>query len=156
MTDNSVVVTGNVTRDPELSYTPAGSALVKFGLAVNRRWQNRQTQEWEENVSFFDIVCWRELAENVSESLAKGTRVIVSGRLDQRSWDTPEGEHRSKIEITAEEVGPSLRWATAQVAKNVRKDVNGDPGPAEPHGNQVQSRQGRGMSEEPPPEEEVF
>ncbi len=119
---NTVVLVGNVTRDPELSYTPSGIAKAAFGLAVNRRWQNRQTQDWEENVSFFDVVCWRELAENASESLPKGTRVIVTGRLDQRSWETPDGEHRYKVEITADELGPSLRWATMQVVKNDRRE----------------------------------
>ncbi len=119
---NTVVLIGNVTRDPELSYTPSGIAKAAFGLAVNRRWQNRQTQDWEENVSFFDVVCWRELAENASESLPKGTRVIVTGRLDQRSWETPDGEHRYKVEITADELGPSLRWATTQVVKNDRRE----------------------------------
>jgi single-strand DNA-binding protein len=119
---NTVVLIGNVTRDPELSYTPSGIAKAAFGLAVNRRWQNRQTQDWEENVSFFDVICWRELAENASESLPKGTRVIVTGRLDQRSWETPDGEHRYKVEITADELGPSLRWATTQVVKNDRRE----------------------------------
>ncbi|MHB8262152.1 MAG: single-stranded DNA-binding protein [Acidimicrobiales bacterium] len=122
---NTIVLIGNVTRDPELSYTPSGIAKAAFGLAVNRRWQNRQTQDWEENTSFFDVVCWREMAENASESLPKGTRVIVTGRLDQRSWETPDGEHRYKIEITADEVGPSLRWATAQIVKNERREPSG-------------------------------
>ncbi|MFN2503983.1 MAG: single-stranded DNA-binding protein, partial [Acidimicrobiales bacterium] len=72
-------------------------------------------------VSFFDVVCWREMAENASESLSKGARVVVTGRLEQRSWETPEGDKRSKIEIVADEVGPSLRWATAQVVKNERR-----------------------------------
>jgi len=72
---------------------------------VNRRWQNRQTQEWEEQVSFFDIVCWREMAENVSESIQKGSRVVVTGRLEQRSWETSDGDKRSKIEVVADEVG---------------------------------------------------
>ncbi len=118
---NTVVLVGNVTRDPEMRYTPTGQARLTFGLAVNRRWQNRQTNEWEEATSFFDVVCWRELAENASESLVKGTRVVVTGRLDQRSWETPEGEYRSKVEIVADEVGPSLRWASAQVTKNERR-----------------------------------
>ena len=121
MSSNTVVVVGNVTRDPELRFTPSGQATATFGLAVNRRWQNRQTQEWEEATSFFDVVCWREMAENVSESLARGMRVLVSGRLEQRSWETPEGERRSRVEIIADELGPSLRWATAQVAKNERR-----------------------------------
>jgi single-strand DNA-binding protein len=120
-TDNTVVLVGNVTRDPELRFTNTGQPTATFGLAVNRRWQNRQTQEWEEATSFFDVVCWREMAENVSESLTRGARVVVAGRLDQRSWETPEGDRRSKVEVVADEVAPSLRWATAQVTKNERR-----------------------------------
>jgi single-strand DNA-binding protein len=118
---NSITVVGNVTRDPELRFTPSGQPTASFGVAVNRRWQNKQTSEWEEAVSFFDVVCWREMAENASESLSKGSRVIVTGRLEQRSWETQEGEKRSKIEIVADEIGPSLRWATAEVKKNDRR-----------------------------------
>ena len=123
--DNTVTVTGNITRDPELRFTPGGSAVATFGLAWNRRWQNRQTNETEEQVSFFDVTCWNTLAENVSESLVKGTRVVVSGRLEQRSWETQDGERRSKIEIIADEVSPSLRWATVEVIKNERRDGGG-------------------------------
>jgi single-strand DNA-binding protein len=89
-------------------------------LAVNRRWQNRQTNEWEEATSFFDIVCWRDLAEHVAESLNRGSRVMVMGRMEQRSWETQDGDKRSKVEVVADEVGPSLRWATAQVTKSQR------------------------------------
>ena len=110
---NTVDLIGNVTRDPELRFTPSGQAVATFGLAVNRRWQNRQTQAWEESTSFFDVVCWAQLAENVAESVSKGTRLIVTGRLDQRSWETDNGDKRSKVEVIADEVGPSLRWATA-------------------------------------------
>ncbi len=120
-TDNAVVLVGNVTRDPELRFTNTGQPTASFGLAVNRRWQNRQTQEWEEATSFFDVVCWREMAENVSESLSRGARVVVAGRLEQRSWETPDGDRRSKVEVVADEVGPSLRWATAHVTKNERR-----------------------------------
>ncbi|HXZ83685.1 MAG TPA: single-stranded DNA-binding protein [Acidimicrobiales bacterium] len=123
---NTVVLVGNVTRDPELRFTPAGQATASFGLAVNRRWQNRQTSEWEEATSFFDVVCWREMAENVSESLVKGARVIVTGRLEQRSWETPDGDKRTKIEVIADELGPSLRWATAQIVKNERRSPAGE------------------------------
>lgn len=119
---NNVTVVGNATRDPELRFTNSGQAVAAFGLAVNRRWQNRQTQEWEEQVSFFDVTCWAQLAENVAESIPKGARVIVTGRLDQRSWETDDGEKRSKIEIVADEVGPSLRWATAVITKNERRE----------------------------------
>ncbi len=118
---NSVTLVGNITRDPELRFTNTGQATTSFGLAVNRRWQNRQTQEWEEATSFFDIVCWREMAENAAESLARGSRVIVTGRLEQRSWETPDGDKRSKVEVVADEIGPSIRWATAQVTKNERR-----------------------------------
>lgn len=128
---NNVTVMGNCTRDPELRFTPSGAAVATFGLAVNRRWQNRQTQEWEEAVSFFDVTCWQQLAENVAESIFKGTRLVVTGRLDQRSWETQDGDKRSKIEIVADEVSPSLRYATVQVTKNERRgagDFNGGGG----------------------------
>ena len=138
---SSVTIIGNITRDPELRFTPSGQATASFGVAVNRRWQNRQTQEWEEAVSFFDVVCWRDLADNVSESLSKGARVIVSGRLEQRSWEGQDGEKRSKVEIVADEIGPSLRWATAQVTKTDRRSP--DSG-------------GLSRSAEPPPREPAF
>jgi len=121
MNGNSVTVVGNITRDPELRFTASGQATASFGLAVNRVWNDRQTNEKKEAVSFFDVVCWREMAENASESLSKGARVLVTGRLEQRSWETPEGEKRSKIEIVADEIGPSLRWATAEIRKNDRR-----------------------------------
>ncbi len=111
--DNTVTVVGNITRDPELRFTPNGAAVANFGLAWNRR-----NQDGEDETSFFDVTCWRQLAENVSESLVKGSRVIVYGRLDQRSWENQEGERRSKVEIIADDVAPSLKWATANVTKN--------------------------------------
>jgi len=125
---NTVTVVGNVTRDPELRFTATGQAKANFGLAVNRRWQNRQTQEWEEAVSFFDVVCWGQMAENAAQSLNRGARVVVSGRLDQRSWENDQGEKRSKIEITADEVAPSLRWATVEITKNERRSPDGASG----------------------------
>src|SRR5688572_22399757 len=128
---NTVTIVGNLTRDPELRYTPSGQTNASFGVAVNRRWMNRQTNEWEERVSFFNVVCWRELADNVAESLAKGSRVVVTGRLEQRSWETENGDKRSVIEIVADEVAPSLRWATAEIKKNERRgggDFGGDGG----------------------------
>jgi single-strand DNA-binding protein len=121
MTSN-VTIVGNLTRDPELRYTPSGAVTASFGVAVNRRWQNRETQQWEEKTSFFNVTCWRDLAQNVSESLEKGARVVVTGRLEQRSWETQDGERRSVVEIVADEVGPSLRWATATVNRNERRD----------------------------------
>ncbi|HEX3946876.1 MAG TPA: single-stranded DNA-binding protein, partial [Acidimicrobiales bacterium] len=117
---NSTTVTGNLTREPEIRYTREGHATVLLGVAVDRRWQDRETKEWEEATSFFDVVCWRDLAENAAVSLAKGMRVMVTGRLEQRSWETDQGERRSKVEIVAEEVGPSLRFTTAAVARGER------------------------------------
>jgi single-strand DNA-binding protein len=121
---NSITLCGNITREPELRFTPSGQPKANFGIAVNRRWQNRQTNEWEEAVSFFNIVAWGSLGENASESLQKGSRVLVTGRLEQRSWETDDGEKRSIVEVVADEIGPSLRWATAQVVKNDRKGPN--------------------------------
>lgn len=120
MADNTITVVGNLTRDPELRFTQTGRARALLGIAVNRRWMNRQTNEWEEQVSFFNVVCWAELAENVSESLAKGNRVVITGRLEQRSWETQEGEQRNIVEIVADEIAPSLRWATAEVTRTPR------------------------------------
>jgi single-strand DNA-binding protein len=117
-----VTIVGNLTRDPELRFTPSGAPVTTFGVAVNRRWQNRDNQQWEESTSFFNVTCWRDLAQNVSESLEKGSRVLVSGRLDQRSWETQDGDKRSVVEIVADEVGPSLRWATAEISRNERRD----------------------------------
>jgi single-strand DNA-binding protein len=94
-------------------------------VAVNRRWQNRETDEWEEATSFFDVVTWRELAENAALSLTKGMRVVVTGRLEQRSWETEDGDRRSKVEIVADEVGASLRFATVDVDK-VERHLGGD------------------------------
>ena len=117
MAPTTTTVIGNLTRDPEIRYTREGQATTQLGVAVNRRWQNRETQEWEEATSFFDVICWLELAENVALSLAKGMRVVVTGRLEQRSWETEEGERRTKVEIVADEVGPGLRFATADVQR---------------------------------------
>jgi single-strand DNA-binding protein len=124
--DNTVTIVGNLTRDPELRFTPSGQATATFGVAVNRVWTDRQSQERKEATSFLDVVCWGQLAENAAQSLTRGTRVVVSGRLDQRSWENQEGEKRSKIEITADEVSPSLRWATVEITKNERRSPDGN------------------------------
>ncbi|MBP7629533.1 MAG: single-stranded DNA-binding protein [Acidimicrobiales bacterium] len=128
MSDNVVTLVGNVTRTPEIRYTPSGQTVVTFGLAVNRRWQNKTTNEWEEQVSFFDVKCWGQMGENVAESVPRGTRVVVTGRLEQRSWESDAGEKRSKVEVVADEVAPSLRWATAQVQKIERQGSGGSGG----------------------------
>ena len=107
MADNTITVVGNITRDPELRFTTGGRAVANFGIAVNRRYQ--VNNEWQEQTSFFDVVAWAQLGENAAASLSKGARVIVNGRLEQRSWETQDGEKRSKVEIIADEIGPSLR-----------------------------------------------
>lgn len=128
----TVTIVGNATRDPELRYTPAGHALASFGLAVNNRKRNPQTNEWEDSApEFYDVTCWRDLAENAVESITKGTRVMVIGKLSQRTWETDDGQKRSKVEVIADEVGPSLRWATAEVARTERRGGSYDaPAPA--------------------------
>jgi single-strand DNA-binding protein len=119
--DNQVVIVGNLTRDPELRYTPNGAALVKFGVAVSRRVKDDATGQWRDaETSFFNVTAWRSLAENVAESITQGSRVVVVGRLRTNSWETPEGEKRSTTEIEAEDIGPSLKWATAKPEKQGR------------------------------------
>lgn len=125
-----VTLIGNLTREPEIRYTRDGQATTSFGVAVNRRWQDRSTKAWEESVSFFDVVCWRDLAENAALSLTKGSRVVVSGRLEHRSWETAEGEQRSKVEVVADDLGASLRFATVEVQRNERKSAFDDADPA--------------------------
>ncbi len=144
--DNTVTIVGNVTRDPELRFTPSGAAVCNFGVAWNLK-----TRDGEEQVSFFDVTCWRQLAENVSESITKGTRVVVYGRLDQRSWESQSGDKRSKVEIIADDVAPSLKWASAEVTRNEYKGGDSAGG----------SRGGgvRSVPNEPPaynPDEEPF
>ncbi len=120
MPDNAITVVGNITRDPELKFLNSGQAAVRLSVAVNRRWQNRQTQEWEERVSYFEVAGYGSMAENAANSLTKGTRVVVTGRLEQRSWETENGDKRSIVEINADEIAPSLRFATAVVTKTPR------------------------------------
>jgi single-strand DNA-binding protein len=131
MADTHVTITGNLTDDPELAYTPNGAAVANFRLAVTPR--VRDGNGWKDGeTSFFRITAWRDLAEHLADSLAKGDRVIVQGQLRMRSWETPEGDKRSVVEVTAEEAGPSLRWATAKpqrAAKTTasRGQANDDP-----------------------------
>jgi single-strand DNA-binding protein len=116
---NSVTLVGNLVEDPELRFTASGVAMARIRIAVNRRYRDRN-EEWQEETSFFGGTCWRDVAENVSESLSKGDRVFITGRLEQRSWETNEGEKRSVVEVRIDEVGPSLRWATANVTRTPR------------------------------------
>jgi single-strand DNA-binding protein len=122
MADNTITVVGNVTRDPELKFLNSGQAAIRLSIAVNRRWQNRQTQEWEERVSYFEVTGYGSMAENAANSLQKGARVVVTGRLEQRSWETENGDKRSIVEINADEIAPSLRWATAVITRTPRAE----------------------------------
>ncbi|GGC63756.1 single-stranded DNA-binding protein [Hoyosella rhizosphaerae] len=118
-----ITVIGNLTADPELRFTPAGAAVATFTVASTPRRFNSQTSQWEDGEALF-LRCniWRQAAENVAESLTKGTRVVVSGRLRQRSFETREGEKRTVIELEVDEVGPSLKYATAKVTRAARSD----------------------------------
>lgn len=126
MADSTVTLVGNLTRDPELRFTNGGRGQAQFGLAVSRRYQ--VNNEWQEQTSYFNIVAWGSLGENAAHSLQKGTRIIVTGRLEQRSYETKEGEKRSVVEVIADEIGPSLRWATAQVERIARDGGAGGSG----------------------------
>lgn len=118
MSANSVTLIGNLVDDPELRFTPSGVAMAKLRFAVNRRYQ--RNGEWQEDTSFFGGTLWRDAAENAAESLQKGMRVIITGRLEQRTWETQEGDKRSIVEVSIDEIGPSLRWATASVTKTAK------------------------------------
>ena len=121
MPDTHVAIIGNLTDDPEVTFTPNGTAVANFRLAVTPR--VKDGEGWKDGeISFFRITAWRDLATHLADSLSKGDRVIVLGQLRTRSWETPEGERRSVVEVTAEEVGPSLKWATA---KPERTKANG-------------------------------
>lgn len=125
MADNTVTVVGNLTRDPELRFTAGGKGIASFGIAVNRRYQ--VNGEWQEKVSFFNITAWDQLGENAAASLTKGARIIVTGRLEQREYETNAGEKRNVVEIVADELGPSLRWARAEVERTQRTGPDGAP-----------------------------
>ena len=125
MADNQTAIAGGLGRAPELRYTTGGRAVASFGVAVERRWQ--KDGEWTGETSWFDVTCWGDLAEHAAETLDKGMRVVVIGRLQQRRYETKEGETRNVVEIIADDIGPSLKWASAQVTKHTREkyDVRG-------------------------------
>lgn len=118
-----ITMTGNLTRDPELRFTPGGRANCSFGLAVSRRFQ--KDGEWQEVTSFFSVVAWGTTAENAAASLSKGHRAVVVGRLEQREYEAKDGNKRSVVEVVADEIGPSLRWARATVER-VERAGGGD------------------------------
>lgn len=112
---NLTTLAGNLTRDPEIRYGGDGSAACHFGIAVDRRWKDKSSGEWREEASFFEVVCWRDLAEHVAMSLPKGARVLVTGRLEQKSWQAGDGTQRTRVEVVAEEVAASLRYRPLEV-----------------------------------------
>ncbi|WNI13183.1 single-stranded DNA-binding protein [Corynebacterium sp. Z-1] len=137
--DTPITVVGNLVADPELRFTPSGAAVANFRIASTPRTYNRDTNQWEDGEALF-LTCnvWRQAAENVAESLTKGMRVIVNGRLKQRSYQTREGENRTVFEVEVDEVGPSLKYATASVNRTPREGGSGGYG----GGNQGGGNQG--------------
>ncbi len=126
MADNTITLVGNLTRDPELRFTTGGRGVASFGIAVGRRYQ--VNGDWQEQTSYFNITAWGQLGENAAATLAKGSRVIVTGRLEQREYTTRDGDKRTAIEVVADELGPSLRWATAQVERQSGQGGQGGGG----------------------------
>lgn len=143
-----ITVVGNMTSDPELRYTPTGAAVASFTVAATPRMLDKTTNEWRDGDPLF-LRCniWRQAAENVGESLTRGARVIVQGRLRQRSYDTKEGEKRTVIELEVDEIGPSLRYATASVNKVARSGGEGSGGG---RGQGKDDPWGSGTPDEPP------
>ena len=127
--DINVTIVGNLTNDPELRFTPSGAAVASFTVAASSRYLDRQTNEWKDSDPvFMRCSVWRQYAENVAESLQKGMRVIVQGRLKQRSYETREGEKRTVVEMEVDDVGPALRYATAKITRTQRGDSGGGYG----------------------------
>jgi single-strand DNA-binding protein len=143
------MLVGNLTDDPELRFTPNGAAVANFRLAVTPR--VREGDSWKDGeTSFFRINVWRQQAENVAETLQKGARCIVVGRLRTRSWETPEGEKRSVTEVEADEIGPSLKFATAKVERSSRGGSGGGGGGGDWAGSAAGASKGGQFNDEPP------
>jgi single-strand DNA-binding protein len=136
--DTTLTITGNLTADPELRFTGTGTAVAAFTVAASRRVYDQATDGWKDgDTLFLRCSAWRDLADHAAESLTKGTRVIVTGRLKQRQYETPEGDKRTVYELDVEDLGPSLKWATAKIARTSRDKV---PHPAD-DGDSWQARQ---------------
>jgi single-strand DNA-binding protein len=129
----AVTLTGRLTADPEMRYSAKGSPVAKFTVVTSRRVRDSQTGEWSDtDTTFWDVVAFGQLAENVAESLVKGTAVIVTGRAAQEEWQDKEGQKRRSMKVTADEVAPSLRWATCKVNKVTRSRPAGQPAGSDP------------------------
>ncbi|SNS97345.1 single-strand DNA-binding protein [Micrococcales bacterium KH10] len=159
--DTVITVVGNLTADPELRFTPSGAAVANFTIASTPRIYDRQAGEWRDgDTLFMRCSLWREAAENVAESLTKGNRVIAQGRLTQRSYETREGEKRTVVELQVDEIGPSLRSATAKVTRTQRGGGGGGgfgggapaatPTNDDPWASSAPASSGGGFSDEPP------
>jgi single-strand DNA-binding protein len=148
--DTQITIVGNLTSDPELRYTPNGQAVARFTVASTPRFRDSTSGEWKDGDALF-LSCdiWRQAAENVAETLQRGMRVIVQGRLRQRSYETREGEKRTVYEVTVDEVGPSLRYASAKVTKSQRSSGGFGGGPSGPSGPGGSSRGSGGASDDP-------
>ncbi len=153
--DTTITVVGNLTADPELRFTPSGAAVANFTVASTPRSFDKQSGEWKDGEALF-MRCniWRQAAENVAETLTRGMRVVVSGRLRQRSYETREGEKRTVVELEVDEIGPSLRYATAKVNKVSRGSGGGGFGAGgaadDPWGSAPPAGTPAAASEEPP------
>ncbi|MET8997198.1 single-stranded DNA-binding protein [Amycolatopsis sp. NPDC004169] len=166
--DTTITIIGNLTADPELRFTEAGTPVANFTVASTPRAFNRATSEWEDGEALFlRCTIWQQAAENVAESLTRGARVVVQGRLKQRSFETQEGEKRTVLELTVDEIGPSLRYATTTVTKNAKNSTANansdrgsstragaapadDPWSADAGRDLVGATPGGGFSDEPP------
>jgi len=124
---NNITIVGNLTRDPELRFTPSGTPVASFGLAVNKSTQNKNTGEWINSADFFNIVAWFKLAENCAQSLIKGDRVLISGRLSQDNWEDKDGQKRSAYKIIANIIAPSLEFASCKIEKNPKVESSITP-----------------------------
>jgi single-strand DNA-binding protein len=145
-----VTVAGTLTADPELRYTQTGHAVTNFVVAANERRYDKTSGAWSDgDATFLRCSIWRDAAENVAESLRKGDRVLVTGRLKQRSYETDQGDKRTVFELDVTEIGPSLRWATAKVAKVTRTASKNDPGAADPWATPA-NEAGASAADEPP------
>src|SRR5687768_3004823 len=146
--ETTITLVGNLTADPELRFTPSGAAVANFTVASTPRTFDRQTNEWRDgDAMFLNCAVWRQAAENVAESLQKGMRVIVQGRLRSRSYETREGERRTVFEIDVDEIGPALRYATAKVSRNASGQAGGSRAPG---GGQGGSGQGSAAQTDDP------
>jgi single-strand DNA-binding protein len=162
MNETPITIIGNLVADPEIRYTPTGQAVTNFRVASTPRFLDKATNEWKDGDSLFlQCTAWRQMAENCAETLQRGMRVIVSGRLRQRSYETKEGEKRTVYEVEADEVGPSLRNASAKVTRSQRSGagdqptarpdtVGGDPWATEPPGNPQVGAGTGAFADEPP------